>query len=38
MRAKSAFGNDEMGKLAQLEQTVMEEFEALSKERMREAS
>ncbi len=38
MRAKSAFGNDEMGKLAELEQTVAEEFEALSKERMREAS
>lgn len=38
MRAKSAFGNDEMGKLAQLEQRVAEEFEALSKERVREAS
>ncbi len=38
MRAKSAFGNDEMGKLTELEQRVAEEFEALSKERMREAS
>jgi V/A-type H+-transporting ATPase subunit A len=38
MRAKSAFGNDEMDKLAELEQTVVEEFEALSRERAREAS
>jgi V/A-type H+-transporting ATPase subunit A len=38
MRAKSAFGNDEMDKLAELEQTVREEFEALSRERVREAS
>ncbi len=38
MRAKSTFGNEDIGKLAELEQRVTEEFEALAKERMREAS
>ncbi len=38
LRAKAAFGNAEMRKLAELEQRVTEELEALAKERVREIS
>jgi V/A-type H+-transporting ATPase subunit A len=38
LRAKSVFGNDDMEKLAELEQRVTEEIEGLTKEHMREAS
>ena len=32
LRAKAAFGNDELEKLAELEQEVLEELETLAKE------
>ena len=38
VRAKSAFGNVEMDKLAELEQRMIAELEDLAKERVREAS
>lgn len=38
VRAKGAYGNDEMDGLAELEQRVTEEFEAVAKEHRREAS
>lgn len=38
VRAKGAFGNDEMERLAELEQRVTDEFETLAKEYTREGS
>ena len=38
MRAKSAYGNEELGKLGELKQMVMEETEALAKEYIKEGT
>lgn len=38
LRAKSVFGNDDLGKLGELEQLVVEETEALAKEYVKEAT